>query len=97
MHCYPDKSAVRINGAKELAKYRLKSGTKMLFCATCGVQMFVEADLPEGTAPEAAAAMPAHGVSLVALNIRTLQGVEWDTLGATRWNGRDDPPAYVVD
>lgn len=65
-----------IEGAEKLAEYRFnKHVIGHMFCTTCGVEPFARGVRPDG-------------VRMVALNVRCLDGVEFDTLPVRHFDGR---------
>jgi hypothetical protein len=63
-------------GEDALTEYRFNTQKiQHLFCATCGVESFARAAMPDGT-------------PTVAVNVRCLQGVEPTELSPTAFDGR---------
>jgi hypothetical protein len=70
------------------------------FCGTCGVPTHV---LNLGLTPEELAAMPEEerakkiwGFAHTSVNLRALNGVEWEKLKIMKYSGKDLGPEYVV-
>ena len=65
-----------LSGDSELTEYLFnKRHIRHLFCKVCGIQPFAR-----GTAPD--------GTETIAINVRTLDGVEPDTLTPQKFDGR---------
>jgi hypothetical protein len=71
------------------------------FCKTCGVHL-LHADLDGATdadnqkIPNAKEVL-GHDLHINAVNIRALQGVEWDKLKINRYDGRSKDPQFIAD
>lgn len=63
-------------GTEKLTEYRFnKYVIAHQFCSVCGTQTFARAALPDGT-------------PMVGINVRTLKGVDLDSLSPTAYDGR---------
>ena len=63
-------------GEDKLTEYRFNTKkVQHLFCATCGIQSFARGIKPDGT-------------PVVAINVRCLEGVDFETLPVQRFDGR---------
>ena len=66
-----------IQGEHALTEYRFnKKQIAHLFCATCGVQCFAYGADQEGT-------------ETVAINLRTIENIDTDTLAIQKFNGKE--------
>lgn len=71
------------------------------FCSKCGVNVYTELLGPPkelvATWSDARKAMVAKKLDLCPINLRALNGVEWDNLNITsEYDGADEEPQYVV-
>ena len=63
-------------GGEDLSEYRFNSRTiEHLFCASCGMESFARATMPDGT-------------KMAAVNVRCLEGVDLDAIKPHQFDGR---------
>lgn len=92
---------VTVEGQENLVGYRYgRKFTEYQFCKVCGVSMFVDIIGPPkervaAMSPEMQA-MVKEKATLKAVNLRTLNNVEWADLKVEYEDGIKDPPLYVV-
>ncbi len=71
----PPEQFELIQGDDKLTEYRFNTGKiRHQFCGVCGVESFAE-----GTGPD--------GQSMVAINLRCVEGVDPDALTTMKWDG----------
>ncbi len=85
-HCYakgfllafiPENQFSLLKGEEALTEYRFnKKAIAHLFCKTCGVQCFGYGSDPAGN-------------KMIAINLRTVEDVDLDTLPRQEFNGKD--------
>jgi hypothetical protein len=100
---YPTTSQVSITGADNTTGYSFgRKFTKHHFCNKCGVPVYLSIlgppkEIQDRWSDEARARM-APKFDLLPVNVKLLQGVEWDQLKVIReFDGKDTPPLYKVD
>ncbi|KQZ96038.1 aldehyde-activating protein [Mesorhizobium sp. Root157] len=72
----PAESFSLEKGDGDLTEYRFNTKTiAHLFCASCGMESFARATMPDG-------------IRMVAVNVRCLDGVDADALTSQRFDGR---------
>jgi len=79
---YPSKKDVQLQGGDALTEYVFVTKTAShTFCSTCSVSMVVRIADPTDKCP---------------LNVRTINGIDLDSLTLQKYDGRSKDPQYVV-
>jgi hypothetical protein len=74
---------VQLRGDDHLTDYDFLSKTSLhSFCSTCGVSVVVKATDPED--------------DIVPLNVRTIDGIDLESLEYNKYDGRSNDPQYSV-
>ncbi|KAF7931973.1 uncharacterized protein EAE97_008994 [Botrytis byssoidea] len=100
--CYATRDQVSISGISNLTEYSFGQGYNIFrFCSICGITVDVEKDMAavsrspktwESLTPAQRERWP----TIHAINLRCLEGVEWDVINIYKANTRAIDPQYVV-
>jgi len=97
---YPKRDQVAISGTSNLTNYSFSRGyNKFRFCSTCGINVNVDKDVSavskevwDSWSQERRENWP----NILPVNLKCLEGVEWDTIDIKKGDWRSEDPQYVV-
>jgi len=111
VHAYADTQDVHLGGASNLTSYAVSSKLTAQFCKICGTQMLMSTPPPvwhkqlnENDEPEPGDEVIEDPVTelgfdfnVAAVNVRVLHGIDVETIGATRYDGRAREPVFMAE
>jgi hypothetical protein len=111
IHAYPDTQDVHLGGASNLTSYAASAKLTAQFCRICGTQMLMSTPPPvwhkqlddndepglDDVVIEDPMAELGYDFNVCAVNVRVLHGVDIETIGVRRFDGRALKPTFMAE
>jgi len=82
----------------KLQAYRVSAHADAFSCKDCGVLLLLAGiEVPEESEKIEQEQEMGHALKVFAVNVRALHGVDVGKLKTTKYDGRSQPPLFVVD